>query len=114
MELDRMLRIAEILQITGVSAATIWRWVKDGIYPAPVKLGPNSVGWRESAIREWLESREPVGGAPEEAAQNRGCYQTGQCERHGHAPGQRSPPLGPDEVPEATHTRGNGQQGGAS
>lgn len=64
MELDRMLRIAEIRQITGVSAATIWRWVKEGTYPAPVKLGPNSVGWRESEIREWLESREPAALGP--------------------------------------------------
>jgi len=29
------------------------------VTPRPVKLGPNSVGWRESAIREWLDSREP-------------------------------------------------------
>lgn len=60
MELDRMLRIAEVLQITGVSAATIWRWAKDGTFPAPVKLGPNSVGWRASVVRDWIDSRQPV------------------------------------------------------
>ena len=60
MGLDRILRNPEILQITGVSNATIWRWIKDETFPAPVRLGPNSVGWRESAIREWLKSREPA------------------------------------------------------
>jgi prophage regulatory protein len=60
MELDRILRTAEILQVTGVSNATIWRWIKTGSFPAPLKLGPQAVGWRESALREWLESREPA------------------------------------------------------
>lgn len=65
MELDRMLRIAEVLRITGVSAATTWRWCKAGIFPSPVKLGPNSVGWREGDLRAWLESREPAIEVPE-------------------------------------------------
>lgn len=60
MELDRIIRKPELLRITGVSIATVYRWVGDGSFPAPVKLGPNSTGWRESAVREWLDSREPV------------------------------------------------------
>jgi prophage regulatory protein len=72
MELDRMLRIAETCRIAGVSNATIWRWIKLGCFPAPVKLGPNSVGWRESAVREWLESLEPVGGTPEQPPSENG------------------------------------------
>ncbi len=62
MELDRIIRKPELLRITGVSIATIYRWVGDGSFPAPVKLGPNATGWRESAVRQWLESRELVGG----------------------------------------------------
>jgi prophage regulatory protein len=60
MEIDRMLRIAEVLRITGVSTATLYRWVKDGTFPAPVKLGPNSVAWRASVVRDWIDSRQPV------------------------------------------------------
>lgn len=60
MELDRMLRIAEVLRITGVSTATLYRWIKDGHFPAPVKLGPNSVGWRASVVRNWIDSRQTV------------------------------------------------------
>lgn len=62
MGLDRMLRNPEVLELTGVSNATLYRWIKEGHFPAPVKLGPNSVGWRESALQEWLDSREPAGG----------------------------------------------------
>jgi prophage regulatory protein len=71
MELDRMLRIAEVLRITGVSAATIWRWVKESAFPAPVRLGANSVAWKESDVCAWLESREPVS-VPGCAALDRG------------------------------------------
>lgn len=59
--MDRIIRKPELLQITGVSIATIYRWISDDLFPAPLKLGPNATGWRESAVREWLESRVTVG-----------------------------------------------------
>lgn len=67
-ELDRIIRKPELLQITGVSIATIYRWIADGHFPAPVKLGPNASGWRESAIREWLETREPIASGDAESS----------------------------------------------
>ena len=59
--LERMVRQPEVLEVTGVSAATIWRWVNSGDFPAPVKLGGpggRSIGWREGEVREWLDSRQ--------------------------------------------------------
>lgn len=53
-----ILRKPCVLELTGLSSATLYRWMSQGLFPRPVRLGPNSVGWRESAIREWLESRE--------------------------------------------------------
>ena len=45
--MERILRLPEILEITGVSNATIWRWVNSGDFPAPVKLGgpPDALDW---------------------------------------------------------------------
>lgn len=57
MSLDRFVLKNEVLKITGKSYPTIWRWVKAGIFPAPKKIGPNSIGWLESDIRAWLESK---------------------------------------------------------
>jgi prophage regulatory protein len=37
--------------IIPISAASWWRGVKAGRYPASVKLGPRSVGWRVEDIR---------------------------------------------------------------
>jgi prophage regulatory protein len=60
--MDRIIRKPELLQITGVSSATVYRWIGEKSFPAPVRLGPNSTGWRESEVEEWLESRQPVQG----------------------------------------------------
>lgn len=34
-----------------------WRDIRAGEFPAPFELGPNSIGWFEDEIDEWLTSR---------------------------------------------------------
>lgn len=63
--MERILRKPEVLEVTGLSAATIYRWIADGSFPAPLQLGPNSVGWRASAVEEWIDTREPALETPE-------------------------------------------------
>lgn len=48
----------EILEITGKSNPTVWRWTKAGTFPKPYKLGERSVGWKDNEIQEWIASRE--------------------------------------------------------
>ena len=58
--LERIMRVPEVVQVTGLSKTTIWRRVKNGDFPAPVRLGSlatRSVGWRESEVKGWLGSR---------------------------------------------------------
>ena len=57
---DRILRIAAVAARVSLSRATIHRRVASGEFPAPVSLGGNAVGWRESQISEWLASRQAV------------------------------------------------------
>jgi prophage regulatory protein len=35
----------------GTSPATVWRHVKAGLLPAPVKLGPKTTAWRVGSLR---------------------------------------------------------------
>ena len=37
------------------SSATLWRKVKAGTFPKPVKLGPRITAWRVEDIRELLQ-----------------------------------------------------------
>ncbi len=58
-ELEHFLPIGEVKRITGnKSTRTIYRWVEQGLFPRPVALGPNSIGWPQSAIKEWVEARK--------------------------------------------------------
>ena len=54
---DRVLRAAEVRARVGLSRTTIWRLIKGGRFPKPVKLTEVAIGWRESAIDAWIEAR---------------------------------------------------------
>lgn len=43
--------------IVPFSNATLWRKVKDGSFPAPVKLSPRVTAWEVSKIRQWIAER---------------------------------------------------------
>lgn len=55
-----MLSKREVVKRTGLSATTLWRRIKIQDFPRPRQLTPNRVGWTESSIEEWENSR-PVG-----------------------------------------------------
>lgn len=43
--------------IFPVSRSTWWQGVRDGRYPAPVKLGPRTTAWTAESIRALIEER---------------------------------------------------------
>ena len=53
----RLLRISQVQDRTGLSRSTIRRWVARGLFPQPVKLGENVVGWIEAEIDAWIRER---------------------------------------------------------
>lgn len=52
----RVIRRPEVLKITGLSPATIWRMEQDGRFPKRVSLGKNSCGWLSSEIDAWYDN----------------------------------------------------------
>lgn len=56
---SRILRLPQVISMTGLSRSTIYAEISKGNFPKQVKLtGSRSVGWSESAIINWIESRE--------------------------------------------------------
>jgi len=43
--------------IVPFSSATLWRKVKAGVFPSPVKLSERVTAWRVEDIRTWMQSR---------------------------------------------------------
>ena len=48
LEERRIVRRDEVSKLTGLARATIYKKVSDGSFPAPIRLGARSVGWRLS------------------------------------------------------------------
>ncbi len=53
----QMLKVGEVADMIGWSKVTVYRHVKDRSFPAPLRIGPNSVRWRRDDIERWLEER---------------------------------------------------------
>jgi len=56
----RMLSRDEVVEMTGISSATIWRMERRGAFPSRRQLTEGRVGWLDSEVEEWLETRPVV------------------------------------------------------
>ncbi len=50
-------RLPDVLKMTGLGRSTIYRWIADGSFPPPVRLGPRAVAWRWADLDRWTRSR---------------------------------------------------------
>ncbi|MBS0339214.1 MAG: AlpA family phage regulatory protein [Proteobacteria bacterium] len=59
----RVVRVAELATSGGksgmlpVSPATIWRWVREGKFPKPFKLGDAVTVWDAAEVEKFIASR---------------------------------------------------------
>lgn len=52
-----ILRRKQVEIRTGLSRSTIYARIGEGTFPTPIDLGGRAVGWLESEIEAWLQSR---------------------------------------------------------
>ena len=56
---DRAVRLPRVCELTGVSRATIWRWVKnDQSFPQPFSLSEGVTVWYEGEVLQWLDEKK--------------------------------------------------------
>ncbi len=53
----RILRRKQVQELTGLSRSTIYLRIAQGTFPKAISLGTRAVGWLESEVDEWLNSR---------------------------------------------------------
>jgi|GEM_PF-556172 len=49
-------RIADVIRITALSRATIYRRMTEGRFLRPVHLGGRYCGWTPEALQEWIDN----------------------------------------------------------
>ena len=56
-QLGQLLTADDVLSRCRISKATLYRLVKSGGCPAPIRIGLRAVRWRESELNAWLSGR---------------------------------------------------------
>ena len=41
----------------GIATSTLYRWMSNGSFPRPLKLGPSVVAWKRAEVENWIEDR---------------------------------------------------------
>lgn len=57
-EIEGYVRLAELIKIVPFASSTVWRKVKEGTFPKPVKLSDRITAWRKEDIRLWIEEHQ--------------------------------------------------------
>jgi prophage regulatory protein len=53
----RIIRIPETVELSGVPKSSIYALLKEGKFPKPVQLSRRCVGFVESEVQAWIQSR---------------------------------------------------------
>jgi prophage regulatory protein len=55
--IERLIRIAEVKRLTGLSTATLYRKISAKDFPPPVQLGVAARAWPLSEVQDWIAAR---------------------------------------------------------
>ena len=53
----RLLTRQQIEEITGLTRSTIYRLMRSGQFPEPIRIGPRAIRWPQSEIESWIADR---------------------------------------------------------
>jgi prophage regulatory protein len=54
---DRLLRLRQVCDLTGLSRSEIYRRVSRRDLPCAISLGPKCTAWSEREIQQWIADR---------------------------------------------------------
>jgi prophage regulatory protein len=49
-----------VLGFIPISHSSLWRGVRTGTFPTPVKLGERTTAWKVEDLRDWMAKRNAV------------------------------------------------------
>ena len=64
----RIMRLKEVIDTTGLSRSTLYKYIGEGRFVSSVSLGDRSIGFVESEVFDWILARIEERDLAEEAA----------------------------------------------
>jgi prophage regulatory protein len=52
--------MSTVLRLTGLGRSTIYRLIAEDKFPAQVRIGTRTVGWRWSDLEQWSAARPTI------------------------------------------------------
>ena len=65
---SRLIRLPELLHLTGLTRSTQYRLESSGKFPKRIKLGERAVAWLELDVRQWIGERRGASPASDRTA----------------------------------------------
>ncbi|MBV7427332.1 MULTISPECIES: AlpA family transcriptional regulator [unclassified Acidovorax] len=54
---DRLIRLPEVLRLTGMCRSALYDQMSRGQFPRSVKIGPRAASWSARAVHSWISDR---------------------------------------------------------
>jgi prophage regulatory protein len=54
---DRVLKMPDVIAVTGLRRTSIYNLVNSGRFPKPIKLSERAIGWLATEITAWQQAR---------------------------------------------------------
>jgi predicted DNA-binding transcriptional regulator AlpA len=56
--INGLFNVKRTRQFAGeIGTATLYKWMSEGSFPKPIRIGANRVAWRLSDLEAWRDSR---------------------------------------------------------
>lgn len=55
--MSKIIKLPEVIEYTALSRSSIYAYIQQNKFPAPIRLGKRAVGWSMEAIQKWVGER---------------------------------------------------------
>lgn len=53
----KFMRLKEVMEMTGLARATVYKYVANNQFPKSIPLGDRAVAWLDSEVEDWMLER---------------------------------------------------------
>ncbi|MDE2465069.1 MAG: AlpA family phage regulatory protein [Alphaproteobacteria bacterium] len=57
--INRLIRLKEVTELTGFAKSFIYKQIRMGNFPAPVRIGSRSARWELHKVLAWIKQHKP-------------------------------------------------------